>query len=162
MDKDGNLDCLLTVNCFAPDVSIGRCDAFTGLYLKGDGKGNFAPVSPSESGFCINTDARSLIQLYSGNSEALIASASNSDSLVVYAQVIPQGTMLLQLQSTDAYGWLTTNDSRKRKLEFYYGSGYLSQSSRRVEIPPEATLAVITDSRGKQRNYSQKTGTTRK
>ncbi|TKK66025.1 RNA-binding protein [Ilyomonas limi] len=156
VDHDGNLDCLLTGNWYAPDVSIGRYDAFTGLYLRGNGKGNFANVPVSESGFFINSDSRSLIQLYSGSGEALIAGASNSDSLLAYSQKIPQGTTLFKLQHTDVFGSLITKDSRKRKLEFYYGSGYLSQSSRTVEVPPEADSVVIIDSQGNGRSYNKK------
>jgi hypothetical protein len=42
-DGDGNLDVLLTGNSYATEVQTGRYDALPGLFLKGDGKGNFRP-----------------------------------------------------------------------------------------------------------------------
>jgi len=150
-DYDGNLDVLLTGNSYAPDVSIGRYDAFEGLYLRGDGKGNFSPVNPSKSGFIMNSDARSLIQLHGGSGNDLIIGAANSDSLRVYSHAIPKNTRFLKLGRSDASGTLQMKNSRKRKVEFYYASGYLSQSSRILEITEEVESSVIVDSKGKAR-----------
>jgi len=39
-------------------------------------------------------------------------------------------------------------------VELYYGSGYLSQSSRCIRIPADATEMVIHDSKGNTRSVS--------
>ena len=36
--------------------------------------------------------------------------------------------------------FLRLDDGRVRKVEFYYGSGYLSQSSRKLIVPSRASL----------------------
>jgi hypothetical protein len=154
VDYDGNLDCLLTGNSYAQDVSIGRMDAFTGLYLRGDGHGSFTPVRGASSGFFVDNDSRALLQLYSKNKEAVIVSVANADSLRAFSQPIPKGTKLRKLAATDVSGTLTTPDGKKRKLEFYYGSGYLSQSSRTLEIPPGAQ-AVFSNLQRSQPNTSR-------
>ena len=49
-NHDGNLDALLVGNSYATEVSTGRYDASIGLYLRGDGKGNFTVVPVTSSG----------------------------------------------------------------------------------------------------------------
>ena len=44
LDGDGNLDVLMVGNDYGMDPYSGRHDAFNGLCLKGDGKGNFQPM----------------------------------------------------------------------------------------------------------------------
>lgn len=51
VDGDGALDVLAIGNDYASDVLTGRYDAFTGLWLRGDGRGHFQPVAHVRSGF---------------------------------------------------------------------------------------------------------------
>ena len=46
------------------------------------------------------------------------------------------------------------NNSRK-KLEFYYGSGYLSQSSRKIPVDKDTIKIIITDYRGNKREIEK-------
>jgi ASPIC and UnbV/FG-GAP-like repeat len=57
-NKDGKPDILLCGNDYGAEVLNGRLDAFNGLVLIGDGKGNFAPLSVEQSGIYIPGDAR--------------------------------------------------------------------------------------------------------
>jgi hypothetical protein len=50
LDGDGKEDVFLAQNFFATNPDTSRHDAGRGLWLKGDGKGNFTPVSGHESG----------------------------------------------------------------------------------------------------------------
>lgn len=50
-DGDGNKDILLAGNIHGSEVETPRNDAGTGLWLKGDGNGQFTPVTSRESGF---------------------------------------------------------------------------------------------------------------
>ena len=60
LDGDGNLDLLMAGNFYVSEVETGRADAGIGLYMKGDGKGGFAPVKPAKSGFLAREDVRDL------------------------------------------------------------------------------------------------------
>ena len=62
-DGDGNLDVLINGNDYGTEVSIGRYDALNGLLLKGDGKGNFKPLSILQSGIYIPGDGKALVKL---------------------------------------------------------------------------------------------------
>ena len=80
-DNDGQLDALLVGNSYDNEVGTGRYDAFEGLYLKGDGRGNFVPISASESGFLVDSDAKSIVRITLASQEPLLVVGSNGDSL---------------------------------------------------------------------------------
>ena len=86
-DRDGNLDALLAGNDFNAESIFGRFDAITGIFLKGDGQGNFKAFSSSESGFYLPNHASSLIQLHDKgqNVKKLILAAEGNDSLKAYS-----------------------------------------------------------------------------
>src|SRR5206468_968782 len=52
-DRDGKLDLLLAGNFDGLKPELGTMDASYGLFLRGDGKGHFAPVRTVESGFLV-------------------------------------------------------------------------------------------------------------
>jgi hypothetical protein len=151
LDKDGNLDILMVGNSYATEVQTGWYDASIGLYMKGDGKGNFIPQQVNKSGFFVNGDAKSIAQLTTSDGSSLFLVGCNNDSLRTFAPAatrVPQ--INIKLAQADVYGEITYKDGSKRKEEFYYGSSYLSQSSRTWRVPADAQV-VIYDSQGKSR-----------
>ena len=60
-DKDGNQDILLAGNEYQTESSTGRTDASLGLFLQGNGKGNFKSIQQTKSGFLVEGDAKSMI-----------------------------------------------------------------------------------------------------
>ena len=57
-DGDGNEDIFLAQNFFAFDGDTGRCDAGRGLWLAGDGKGDFRAIPGQRSGIKIHGEQR--------------------------------------------------------------------------------------------------------
>ena len=82
-DKDGNLDILMAGNFYSPEFMTGRYDASIGLYVRGDGKGNFKAMTAAESGIRIQGDARVLADIKINNKPAFIAGV-NKGKLQVY------------------------------------------------------------------------------
>jgi len=80
---DGKTDMLMTGNCYGFDVESGRCDAFTGLLLEGDGAGHWTPVPSRLSGFHNQLDARSLVVL-DVKGVPWIVTGNNNDSVRVF------------------------------------------------------------------------------
>jgi len=74
-DEDGNLDIVLAGNMYETEVETPRNDASYGLFLRGDGMGNFKSVSPSKSGLYIKGDVKksSFIDLADGSRCILFA-----------------------------------------------------------------------------------------
>lgn len=83
VDGDGHLDIIAGGNLFISEIETIRADAGTGVFLKGNGKGNFVAVSPSESGLYLTSDIRHLGLIKIGNNDAIIA-AANNDFVQVY------------------------------------------------------------------------------
>jgi hypothetical protein len=79
-DKDGNPDILLAGNFHRAKPEIGMYDANYGLFLKGDGKGDFTPTRPGVSGFFVMGEVRELESLRVGNRN-LVLVAKNNDRL---------------------------------------------------------------------------------
>jgi hypothetical protein len=151
-DGDGILDMLLVGNSYATEVVVGRYDAFTGLYLKGNGKGLFSPVAVNRSGFMIDADAKGMAEINTGSGSPMVLVTSNNDSLRAYKQAAhPEALQPMHMLPTDAYAMITLGNGKKRKQEFYFGSGYLSQSSRTLWIPASAKAVQVFDKAGKQR-----------
>ncbi|KAA5549138.1 VCBS repeat-containing protein [Adhaeribacter rhizoryzae] len=149
-NQDGNLDLLLAGNSYAPETGMGYYDASYGTFLSGNGKGNFSPVSLKKSGFNVPGDAKSMACLVAAGNQPLMLVGVNKDSLKVFAGT-PQATRsIIKLQPFDAYAELTFKNGQKRREEFYYGSGYLSQATRSL-IANNLQSVFITDYAGKRR-----------
>jgi hypothetical protein len=79
-DNDGHLDALIAGNLFQSEVETPRNDASVGLFLKGDGSGNFKSIPARKSGFYAPGDVKDMIQLdYNGS--PLIVIGKNQDYL---------------------------------------------------------------------------------
>lgn len=131
LNHDGNLDILLIGNDYATEVLSGWQDAGLGLCLVGDGKGHFISLRPANSGFVVDGDAKALASILLANGQLYYVATQNNGPLrvfkeannpVTYQRVKPADSQLVQ----------PTTNGKKRKIEFNYGSGYLSQSSRVV------------------------------
>lgn len=83
VDGDGNLDLIVAGNIYDAEPNTPRADAGNGLWLRGDGKGHFSPVPPSESGFLapLNVDGLALAGTSSGK---LVIVANTGDSLQTF------------------------------------------------------------------------------
>jgi hypothetical protein len=79
-NSDGNLDVVLAGNLYNPEVETPRNDASFGLYLKGDGKGNFKAITMLESGLRVVGDVRGL-EIISKKGENHILVAKNDDQM---------------------------------------------------------------------------------
>jgi hypothetical protein len=148
-DGDGNLDVVINGNDYGTDVSIGRYDALNGLMLKGDGKGNFKPLTILQSGIYIPGNGKALVKMRSKNGDLLLAASQNKDSLKVFRLNKPIKS--ISIKPTDAYALIKYKNGKTGKQEFYYGSSFLSQSSRFMKLDEDMASIVIYDDNGKSR-----------
>jgi hypothetical protein len=77
INKDGKLDIVMAGNFYPLRVQTGPIDAGIGLWLKGDGKGNFSPEPFSKTGLKIEGDVRNLIAVKTNDGARLIAAKNN-------------------------------------------------------------------------------------
>jgi len=112
------------------------------LFLSGDGRGNFFSVLGRESGFFVDGDVKGMAELVNRDGSNLVLVAQNADSLQVFANA--GENQVMHLEKNDAYAELFYGTGAIERKEFYYGSGYLSQSSRIIKVPKGVSSIKIT------------------
>jgi len=83
-DGDGNQDILAAGNLYNVEVVTPRNDAGIGIFLKGDGNGNFMAVPYGSSGFFAPGDVKSLALIRLGNNDKEILVGNNNDRLQIF------------------------------------------------------------------------------
>lgn len=151
-DGDGNLDIAVSANDYGTDVSTGRYDASNGLLLKGKGDGTFTPLSILQSGIFIPGNGKALVKLRGKNDRYFIAASQNRGPLRLF--VVKKNIRTIPLQTHDASAEVKYKNGISQKHEFYYGSSFLSQSSRYLVLGSEAENVNIIDSKGVSRKVS--------
>jgi len=153
-DGDGNLDIAISGNDYGTDVATGRYDAFNGLVLKGDGKGHFAPLTLQQSGMYIPGDGKALVKLRGVKGGYLLAASQNKDALKIFE--LKRSAQTINLLPMDMFATIKYKNGKMSKQEFYYGSSFLSQSGRFINIDSTMASVTITDSFGHTRTVLSK------
>ncbi len=148
-DGDGNLDVLINGNDWGTEVSVGRYDALYGLLLKGDGKGNFKSQTIQESGIYIPGNGKAIISLRSSNGDYLVAAGQNRGPLKIFK--LKKNVNFVPVLPGDINAELTFRNGMTRKLEFYFGSSFLSQSSRFIKTDENIESITISGNTGQKR-----------
>ncbi|MDO8971640.1 MAG: hypothetical protein Q7U74_13185, partial [Saprospiraceae bacterium] len=83
INGDGHLDLLLAGNKYKMEIEGGRCDAGNGVFLAGDGKGNFRWVNNLESGFWAMREARDLVMLRGAGGRRIFIVSNNGSAVQI-------------------------------------------------------------------------------
>ncbi len=83
VNKDGKQDLIIAGNFYPFRVQLGPMDAGIGLYLQGDGKGNFTPQPYSQTGLYVPGDVRNLVEIKSNHRNIFVAGKNNSPLQVI-------------------------------------------------------------------------------
>ena len=145
-DGDGNPDILAVGNSYSPEVISGRDDASIGWFLKGNGSGEFTAVNVAASGFMADGDSKGMAALVLENGRELIIVGNNSGSLRSY--LTKAQAPYYRARPSETHALVTRSNGSVYKHEFYYGSTYLSQSSRAIKISPEILSIKVFDHTG--------------
>jgi hypothetical protein len=119
------------------------------LALFGNGKAGFTPVSVRESGFCVNGDAKALTRVELAGNKSLVLASQNGDSLKIFRDQTDVGFERLKIEPPETSALIHFKNGSSRKTEFYYGNGYLSQSSRTLLITPDISRIELYSGNGK-------------
>ena len=148
LDGDGNPDALLTGNRTDTETLGGYLNGSIGTVLMGDGRGGFRNIEVDKSGFNTPGDARGIAQLLSDNGMDFLV-GNNDNKLQRFTLETSLNTMILD--PNDIYALIKMRNGKVFKREFYFGSGYLSQSSRMFQYPKDAiSVSVYNSTRGKR------------
>jgi len=156
IDNDGFLDLILVGNDYGMEPGSGRHDAFMGLCLKGSGAGTFTPMSFNTSGFFVNGDAKGLANIRTADGKNMLVSTQNQDSIKTFINDRNTSSHWFTVKKEDAYAEIEYSSNKTKKIEFYYGSTFLSQSSRGFEVGDGVKKITISDFRGNKREVDLK------
>ena len=140
-DGDGWTDLMLTGNEFSMAAYLGRQDALNGLVLLNNRKKGFRSLSIIESGFYTPANGRALVELVVQNNFA-VAVGQNRDLLKLFSANQRIHTVI-RLQPNETHAIIHLKDGSKRKEEYSFGQGFLSQSSRFVLLNPSVASADV-------------------
>jgi len=149
---DGNLDIAINGNDYGTEVSVGRYDAMNGLVLKGDGKGNFIPLTILQSGIFIPGNGKALVQIARGNNTDCIAASENRGPLRLFE--LKEKRTQITLLPNEVSAIIYWKDGSSSKTEFFYGSSFQSQSGRHISISSKVNKIVINQTNGATRTLS--------
>lgn len=122
---DGNLDLLLAGNDFGNELLVGRYDAFNGLLLSGDGKGQFQAVPLPRSGIWIPGDAKALVRFTDAGGRYCVAASQNLGKLVCFKLTVPGKT--IRFAPGEQTAVLTYRNGSRRRVE--NAGSFYSQSA---------------------------------
>ena len=150
-DGDGGEDIFLAQNFFAAQIETPRIDAGRGLILRGDGKGNFLPLTGPASGIQIPGDARgSAVADYDGDGRPDLAVAQNGAPTKLFHNTGGKSGLRVRLAgragNATALGAqirIVGGDKRGPVRELHGGSGYWSQDSAVAVLPAPAPGAKL-------------------
>jgi hypothetical protein len=149
INGDTNLDIVMVGNDYGNEVNMGQYDALIGLVLLGNGAGDFEALSAAEAGFLVDGDAKALVQLAGANGMEIILASQNRGPLKAYTP--RTNKKVIALQPNDAKAIIHYDDGRKEYRDLPYGSGFLSQSSRKLFLPSAVEKLEIFDFAGQIR-----------
>jgi hypothetical protein len=149
-DEDGNLDVLVNGNDFGTEPILGRYDALNGILLRGDGKGNFIPLSILQSGVFIGGNGKALVQFRNKSNKLLIAASQNKGPLKIFE--LNKDIKMIPLNPMDESVTIYFKDGRKQKREVGYGSSILSQSGRFITVGDNVKSVQIINNKGQKRS----------
>jgi ASPIC and UnbV/FG-GAP-like repeat len=148
-DGDGNLDVIINGNDYGTEVSVGRYDALNGLFLKGDGKGNFTPLTILQSGVYIPGNGKALVMLQSAGNKCLIAASQNRGALKVLQ--LKKSYSCIRFLPGDISASIKYKNGIIQKREINYGASFLSQSARFIIANKNIVKIEVLDNKGIKR-----------
>lgn len=151
---DGNLDLVINGNDYGTEVSVGRYDALNGLFLKGNGKGGFEAATILQSGIFIPGNGKALIKLRSKYGNCLLAASQNRGDLKIFQ--LKRAINLVPVLAGDISAVIKYKNGKLRREEIYYGSSFLSQSARFLNIDDNIASVLLTNNKGTSRSLQIK------
>jgi enediyne biosynthesis protein E4 len=137
-DNDGNEDLFISQNFFAFPDNTPRLDAGRGLILKGDGRGNFTPMSGSDSGIKVYGEQRgAALSDINRNGKVDLVVTQNNDQTKLFMnradkpgiRVSLEGPESNQLAIGSSLRLVYSDGSKGPRRSVQAGSGYGSQNS---------------------------------
>ncbi|REG90659.1 VCBS repeat-containing protein [Algoriphagus antarcticus] len=157
VNGDGFPDVVMIGNDYGNEIFVGRLDAHLGLVLLGDGKGEFTPMSPQESGFVVPGDGKALVKMASAQGGSLFVASQNRGKLLMFQHTNSDDSRSLTPGQDIMAVILELENGQKQRIETSLGSGFLSQSGREVILPKGVKGIQLQDYKGNIKDVDMNT-----
>lgn len=144
VDKDGVRDLLLIGNDYGMELLQGRADAFNGLVLLNKNN-DWIPLNNTSSGFYVPYDAKALVAVHTPDRTLMLAS-QNKGSLLGFQL---ERNVVEIVDPKAVYAILNLKSGGKERREVYWGSSFLSQTSRNLLLSSTVRSIEWFDSNGR-------------
>ncbi|WP_272636508.1 MULTISPECIES: VCBS repeat-containing protein [Maribacter] len=142
-DFDGNLDMVLSGNDYGTEVSLGRYDALKGVFLKGLGNSDFSVLPHDKTGLWIDGNTRGFASINANGTLTELIGVNNGNMRSFQLIDRKDNENLLKIPSKALYAKIFLENGKSRIVEFYHGSGYLSQTTRDILLTGKETRIVV-------------------
>ncbi|MDF9800883.1 hypothetical protein OKW21_006146 [Catalinimonas alkaloidigena] len=143
---------MVTGNFYGAETALGPYDAFNGAVIEFEEKGGELRVQ-TES-LSILGDNRALAAVRIGNQKEGYLVVRNQATLMLCEVTKEEKGTFFPLQADDFYAEVRLINGKRYRQEFYYGAGYLSQSSRSFWVPEQAEEVIIHNFQRKSRKLN--------
>lgn len=150
-NHDNRLDIMIVGNSMADESIAGYYDASYGNVLINKGNYNWEMLDPSSTNFLADGDKKALATISIGGKQVFLI--TENDGFLQAFSTSNTGYNIVPLQDMDWYFQLKYK-GLKRKVELYYGSGYLSASTRKIWLPDSVDEISIFNYQGESRKVS--------
>jgi len=153
INNDGLLDILTVGNSMHEETIFGNYDASFGDVLLNRGGFEWEYVEPVTSGFVADGDKKAFVKVSGKPGRPFLLISENGDRLQALKL---DGLADNQKIAVNQNDWYITYqlDGQQIRLELYHGHGFLSASSRVIEIPNRVKKLKVVDYSSKVRTVS--------
>ena len=108
-----------------------------------------------KSGFVADKDGKGLSKLILSDGHQLILVGNNNDTLTAHSVNTPK--KYFKADNDDSYALVKLKNGKTYKHEFYFGSTYLSQSSRSIELSDSISNVEVYNFLGQKKPWKNGT-----
>jgi hypothetical protein len=154
LNHDHLPDLFLIGNSYAEETVYGYYDASFGSVLLNLGNFNWQFLENNMINLIADGDKKALAKMYIGNERIFLLTENNGD-LQALAISTPSSVTgkIIELEDNDWYCIFEYENGMTAKTEFYHGSGYLSQETRKLHINSLVKQITIVNYSGESRTF---------
>ncbi len=152
VNSDHLPDLILVGNSFSEETNTGYYDASFGNVLINQGNFKWKVAPPSHTNFVAEGDKKSMANIMVGENKVILIS-ENSGNLQAVKYQQDHNLKSITFQPDDWY-YTTVIGGKKQKTELYYGNGFNSSSSRRVQFSADINEINVFKFDGSKRSIS--------
>ncbi len=145
-------DLILVGNSLSEETTTGYYDASFGNVLINQGNFKWKVEAPALSNFIAEGDKKSMVSIMAGDKMIMLISENNGTlQAMTYQKAL--NSNVVDFLTDDWYYTIKIGDETQR-VELYYGHGFNSSSTRKVQFPPNVKEITVYKYDGSKRKIS--------